>query len=69
MARQLRVEYPGPLYHLTARCNDQQTSFNDETGRQHLLKLLALMKSRLPISPWEGNCVSLTAAVEQAPLY
>lgn len=39
MARQLRVEYPGALYHLTARGNDQQPIFHDETDRQHFLKL------------------------------
>lgn len=39
MARQLRVEYPGALYHLTARGNDQQKIFHDETDRQHFLKL------------------------------
>ncbi len=27
MARQLRVEYPGALYHLTARGNNQQPIF------------------------------------------
>ena len=39
MARQLRVEYSDALYHLTARGNDQQTIFHDETDRQHFLKL------------------------------
>ncbi len=39
MARQLRVEYPGALYHLTARGNNQQPIFHDETDRQHFLKL------------------------------
>ena len=39
MARQLHVEYPGALYHLTARGNDQQTIFYAETDRQHFLKL------------------------------
>lgn len=39
MARQLRLEYPGALYHITARGNEQQTIFRDETDRQHFLKL------------------------------
>ena len=39
MARQLCLEYPGALYHLTARGNDQQTIYHDETDRQHFLKL------------------------------
>ena len=39
MVRQLRVEYSGAFYHLTARGNNQQTIFHDETDRQHFLKL------------------------------
>ncbi|MDP3090332.1 MAG: transposase [Nitrospira sp.] len=39
MARQLRLEYPGALYHVTARGNDQQTIFHDEADRQHFVKL------------------------------
>lgn len=37
MARQLRLEYPGALYHLTARGNEQQTIFHDEIDRRHFL--------------------------------
>ncbi|MEC4890009.1 MAG: transposase [Nitrospira sp.] len=40
MARQLRLEYPGALYHLTARGNEQQSIFHDDTDRQHFLTLL-----------------------------
>jgi len=40
MARQLPVEYPCALFHLTAHGNDQQTIFHDETNRQYFLKLL-----------------------------
>lgn len=39
MARQLRLEYPGALYHITARGNEQQPIFRDETDRQHFLTL------------------------------
>lgn len=39
MARQLRLEYSGALYHLTARGNDQHNIFHDETDRQHFLTL------------------------------
>ncbi len=37
MARQLRVEYPGALSHLTARGNDQQTIVHDATDRTDFL--------------------------------
>jgi len=40
MARHLRVEYPGALSHLTARGNDQQTIFHDETDRTDFLSRL-----------------------------
>ncbi len=39
MARQLRLEYPGALYHVTARGNDHQTIFEDDTDRRHFLSL------------------------------
>lgn len=39
MARQLRLEYPGALHHVTARGNEQQTIFHDETDRRHFLTL------------------------------
>lgn len=41
MARPLRLEFPGALYHLTARGNAQQPIFLDETDRQQFLRLLA----------------------------
>ena len=39
MARQLRLEYPDALYHVTARGNAQQPIFLDDTDRQHFLTL------------------------------
>ncbi len=39
MARQLRLEYPGACYHLTARGNEQQTIFHDDADRQQFLRL------------------------------
>jgi putative transposase len=40
MARPLRLEFPGALYHVTARGNAQQPIFLDDTDRQHFLRLL-----------------------------
>ncbi len=40
MARQLRVKYPGALYHLTARGNDQHTIVHDVTDRTDFLTRL-----------------------------
>jgi len=39
MARQLRLEYPGACYHLTARGNEQQSIFLDDVDRQQFLRL------------------------------
>ena len=39
MARQLRLEYPGALYHVTARGNEQQPIFHDEIDLQRFLTL------------------------------
>jgi putative transposase len=41
MARHLRIEYPGALYHVTARGNDRQSIFRTTEDRLHLLELLA----------------------------
>jgi len=41
MARQLRLEYPGALYHITARGNERQSIFRDESDRQQFLTFLS----------------------------
>ena len=41
MARQLRIEFPGAVYHLTARGNAQQAIFIDDDDRHDLLELVA----------------------------
>jgi len=40
MARPLRLEFPGALYHLTARGNAQQAIFVDDGDRQQFVRLL-----------------------------
>lgn len=39
MARPLRLEFPGAVYHLTARGNAQQAVFLDAVDREHFLAL------------------------------
>ena len=41
MARRLRLEYPGALYHLTARGNERKVIFRDDIDRQRFLAFLA----------------------------
>jgi len=40
MARQLRLEYEGALYHVTARGNGRQDIYLDDTDRRRFLELL-----------------------------
>ena len=46
MARPLRIEYPGALYHVTARGNARQNIFLDDEDRQSFLAVLARVVSR-----------------------
>jgi putative transposase len=41
MARPLRVEYPGAVYHVTARGNARMPIFEDDRDRTDFLELLA----------------------------
>lgn len=40
MARPLRIEYPGALYHITSRGNEQQDIFRDDKDRERFLGYL-----------------------------
>lgn len=40
MARPLRIEYPGALYHITTRGNDRQAIYRDDQDRLNFLDLL-----------------------------
>lgn len=46
MARPLRIEYPGALYHVTTRGNAQQDIYLDDEDRQEFLVVLARVVSR-----------------------
>ncbi|HVH70143.1 MAG TPA: transposase, partial [Candidatus Dormibacteraeota bacterium] len=48
MARRVRVEVPGGLYHVIARGNKRQTIFNCDGDYGKFLSLLAAQKRRLP---------------------
>jgi len=41
MARRLRIQYPGALYHITSRGNAKQTIFVDDEDKRLFLRLLA----------------------------
>lgn len=40
MARPLRIEFPGAVYHVTCRGDRREPIFTDDTDRQHLLGIL-----------------------------
>jgi len=40
MARPLRIEYPGAIYHVTARGNARQSIYHDDKDRQKFLEIL-----------------------------
>lgn len=46
MARPLRLEYPGALYHLTARGNARQAIFRDDADRGIFLAVMAKVVAR-----------------------
>jgi len=41
MPRQLRIEYPGAIYHVMARGDRREDIFVDDVDRQDILKTLA----------------------------
>jgi putative transposase len=46
MARPLRIEYPGAVYHVTSRGNEKKAIFNDDQDRGMLLALLHRINTR-----------------------
>jgi len=40
MARPLRIEYPGAIYHVTSRGNARQSIYQDDKDRQRFLGIL-----------------------------
>jgi REP element-mobilizing transposase RayT len=46
MARPLRLEFPGALYHVTARGNAREAIYLDDEDRRAFLDVLALVTER-----------------------
>jgi REP element-mobilizing transposase RayT len=46
MARPLRIEFDGALYHVTSRGNDRRAIFKDDSDRELLLRTLAQVTAR-----------------------
>jgi REP element-mobilizing transposase RayT len=41
MARPLRIQYPGAVYHITCRGNERKDIFKDDVDRKTFLKILS----------------------------
>ena len=46
MARPLRIEYPGAVYHITSRGNEKKLIFKDERDREIFLDTLSQVDKR-----------------------
>ena len=46
MARSLRIQYPGAVYHLTSRGNERKAIFKDDRDRQDFLEILQQVNKR-----------------------
>ena len=44
MARSLRIEYPGAVYHVTCRGNERSAIFRDDRDRESFLDILIQSK-------------------------
>jgi REP element-mobilizing transposase RayT len=52
MARKLRVEYPGAVYHVVNRGKRREPIFRDDADRQRFVNTLAKLAARPP-----GRCM------------
>jgi len=46
MARPMRVEYPGALYHVTSRGNERKPIYRDDKDRRLFLTILSQINQR-----------------------
>ncbi len=49
MARPLRIQYPGALFHITSRGNERKKIYLDDSDRKKFLEILEDYHSRLGI--------------------
>ena len=58
MARALRIQYPGAVYHVTCRGNERKEIIKDDFDKKNFLKILTDSR-RIYNSwrvSWKGNC-------------
>ena len=59
MARQLRIEYAGALYHITSRGNAQENIYRNNLDRIAFLSVLNIKRSGTPL--WCKICHSVSS--------
>jgi len=52
MARPLRIEFPGALYHVIARGNERRAVFRDDADREFYLRRLEHYREKFGFSVW-----------------
>ena len=68
MARPLRVEFPGALYHVTSRGDSRESIFVDDEDRAALLTVLAVALDRFDAYCLMGNHYHLVLYTRRANL-
>jgi REP element-mobilizing transposase RayT len=72
MARPLRIEFPGALYHVVARGNERKAIFRDNADREFYLRRLAHYREKFGFSVWAyclmDNHVHLGLEMGKVPL-
>ena len=49
MARPIRVEFPGAVYHVMARSNERRATFRDDVDRRRFLETLGEMVAQFEV--------------------
>ena len=68
MARPLRIEFPGALYHVTSRGDSRECIFVDDEDRAALLTVLAVALDRFDACCLMGNHYDLVLYTRRANL-
>jgi REP element-mobilizing transposase RayT len=57
MARPLRIEYPGAVYHVTSRGNARNNIYENDQDRKALLNLLSEVVKMIGTKLWELSLI------------
>jgi len=69
VARKLRIQYPGAVYHVMNRGDRREDRFHDNEDRQWFLCTLGAAPLRTDFSPWLPGATSYTNQISNVVLY